>query len=45
MVGVAPPEQSKMVEGAKDSILTMIYSEPYGPGSEVPDYLLWGNGW
>lgn len=45
MVGVAPPEQSLMVEGAKDAILVMIKSEPYGPGSETPEYLLWGPGW
>lgn len=45
MVGTAPPEQSKMVKGVKDSILTMIQSEPYGQGSKVPEYLLWGNGW
>lgn len=45
IVGIAPPEQNKMVKGAKDSILTMIQSEPYGQGSQVPEYLLWGNGW
>lgn len=45
MVGIAPPEQTKMVEGAKNAILKMIESEPYGPGSEAPEYLFWGNGW
>ncbi|WP_315115323.1 M14 family zinc carboxypeptidase [uncultured Clostridium sp.] len=45
MVGIAPPQQSKMVDGAKDAILVMIQSEPYGQGSKAPDYLFWGNGW
>lgn len=45
MAGVAPPEQGLMCEGAKDAILVMIKSEPYGPGSETPDYLLWETGW
>jgi hypothetical protein len=43
MSGVAPPEQSLMVEGAKNAIIKMINSEPEGSGPKVPEYLLWGN--
>ncbi|MGE5632067.1 MAG: M14 family zinc carboxypeptidase [Caulobacteraceae bacterium] len=43
MSGLAPPEQSLMVEGAKNAILKMISSEPKGSGPKVPDYLTWEN--
>ncbi len=39
MVNRTPEDQDKVVEGAKDAILTMIESEPYGDGSKVPDYM------
>lgn len=39
MVDKAPTDQDIMVEGAKDSILVMIESEPYGDGYERPFYV------
>ncbi len=39
MSGVCPTDMQLMVEGAKDAILTMIESEPYGDGWACPWYL------
>ncbi len=43
VVGIAPPDQDMMVEGAKDAFLEMIKSEPYGDGPKIPEYLTWGS--
>lgn len=39
MVDKAPQDQSIMVQGCKDAVLTMMESEPFGDGWTVPYYL------
>ncbi|MEI6531136.1 MAG: M14 family zinc carboxypeptidase [bacterium] len=41
MVKQAPPDQDVMVKGVKDGLVVMIQSEPYGPGSSVPEWMNW----
>ncbi len=40
-VRIAPPDQDLMVDGIKDVLLEFIWSEPYGDGPTVPEYLTW----
>lgn len=39
MSGICPTNMDLMVEGAKDAILVMIESEPFGDGYQLPDWL------
>ena len=41
MVDRAPEDQSTMVQGCRDALLTMIDSEPSGAGYTRPEYLNW----
>lgn len=39
MSGICPTNMDLMVEGAKDAILVMIQSEPFGTGYQLPPWL------